>query len=92
MLAAAVERAAVQLPMRTKCLARAIAVQWWLRLIGLPSELILAVHRFDRSSDDTFHAWVEHAGEMIIGACDPAVYQRVLTLSHVETVAAAGRA
>ncbi len=82
LLAAAIERAALRLPVATKCLARAVALQWRLRLSGIPSELVVAFHATDRSGDDGFHAWIEHGGQIIIGHCDRTLYRPVLTLSQ----------
>ena len=81
-LAACIERAALRLPFATKCLARAVALQWRLRLSGIPSDLVIAFHAIDRTSEDGFHAWVEHDGDMVIGHCDREMYHPVMTLSH----------
>jgi hypothetical protein len=92
MLAAVVERAADRLPFATKCLPRAVALQWRLRLAGIPSDLVVAFHAIDRSGEDRFHAWVEHAGEMVIGQCDRTLYRPVMILSQGRPAAVAGRA
>ena len=81
-LAVSVERAAVHLPFSTKCLPRAVALQWRLRASKIPSDLVVAFHSVDRTGDHGFHAWVEHAGEMVIGQCDRTVYRPVLRLSQ----------
>jgi hypothetical protein len=81
-LAGTIERAAVHLPFATKCLPRAVALQWRLRFSGIPSDLVVAFHLADRASEHGFHAWVEHAGEIVIGDCDRAVYRPVLRLSQ----------
>lgn len=77
-----VDRAAHRLPFQTKCLVRAIAVQWMLRLRSMPSNLVIAVHATDRDTDDGYHAWVEHNGHMVVGRCDPSVYQPLMILSQ----------
>ena len=77
-----VDRAAQRLPFETKCLVRAIAAQWMLRQRSMPSQLVIAVHVTDRDTDDGYHAWVQHKGHMIVGRCDPSVYQPVMILSQ----------
>lgn len=81
-LAQSVERAAVHLPFAGKCLPQGVALQWRLRLARIPSRLVIAFHLIDRSGDHGFHAWVEHGGEMVLGACDRSVYQPAMTLSQ----------
>jgi hypothetical protein len=81
-LAESVERAAVHLPFATKCLPRAVALQWRLAFAGIPSDLVVAFHTVDRTDEHRFHAWIEHAGEMVIGQCDRAVYRPALRLSQ----------
>ena len=90
-LASAIERAAERLPFDSKCLPRAVALQWRLRMAGIASRMVIAFHAIDRSGEHGFHAWVEHSGEMIIGACDRAVYRPALTLSQGNTAAFAHR-
>lgn len=90
-LASAIERAAERLPFDSKCLTRAVALQWRLRMAGIASRLVIAFHTIDRSGGHGFHAWVEQGGEMIIGACDRAVYRPALTLSQGNTAAFAHR-
>ena len=75
-----VERAAQHLPFTTKCLPRAMAVQWLLRLRGVPSSLAIAVHLHERSGDHAYHAWVECGGVFIIGHCERALYRPVMFL------------
>jgi hypothetical protein len=91
-LAAVVERAADRFPFAPKCLPRAVALQWRLRLAGIPSDLVIAFHAVDRSGEDGFHAWVEHGGEIVIGQCDRPVYQPVMTLSQGAVATVPGRA
>lgn len=69
-----VERAANRLPGRSKCLPKAMALQWILRRNAIASRLVIAIHKTDRQHDHSFHAWVEVGGEMVIGHCDRASY------------------
>ncbi len=80
--AESIERASAWLPFPIKCLPKAVALQWRLRVLGIPSRLVVAVHRTDRASAHSFHAWVEHGGTVVIGQCDVQSYQAVLTLSQ----------
>ncbi|HEY6662611.1 MAG TPA: lasso peptide biosynthesis B2 protein [Sphingomicrobium sp.] len=67
-LARQVERAAAWLPFETKCLARAMALSWILRRRRIGPAVVFAVRPAAlRSSKDDLHAWVEVAGETIIG-------------------------
>lgn len=70
------------LPLRTKCLARAVATQWLARLRGCPSVLTVAVHADRDRTPDPFHAWVAIAGEIAIGECDRAEYREVVSFAH----------
>ncbi len=71
MLARAVVRAAALLPFHTKCLPRAIAFHTMLRRRGLPSKLVIAaLDPRRRGSIEDLHAWVESAGEIMIGEID----------------------
>ena len=70
-LARAVERAAGRLPGESRCLARAMALQWMLRRRGLGGVLHIGVlPGNERGSLDDLHAWVTHSGEVLIGASD----------------------
>jgi hypothetical protein len=63
-----VEWAAKLLPFSTKCLPRAMALSWMLRSARIGHAIIFAVRpAAQRRSDDQPHAWVEIAGETIIG-------------------------
>lgn len=75
-----VDRAAMRLPLRTKCLARAVTTFWLLARRRLAARLVIAVHRHDRSGEHAFHAWVEHGDEIVIGHCDRGEYAAVMTL------------
>lgn len=67
-LAGDVEWAAKRLPFPTKCLPRAMALSWMLRRRRLGHTVVIAVRPNDlRHSADALHAWVEIAGEKIIG-------------------------
>lgn len=76
-----VERAAMRLPVHTKCLPRAITAQWLMSRQGLHARLVIAVHRHDRSGEHAFHAWVEHGDEIVVGHCDRADYAPVMILA-----------
>lgn len=77
-----VERAARRVPCRTRCFSRAIAVKWLLDRARIPSRLVVAIHRTDRTGEDAYHAWVELRGEpeeeFVIGHCDRACYQPIM--------------
>jgi hypothetical protein len=67
--AAHVEWAARLLPFSTKCLPRAMALSWILRSRGVGHCVVFAVRPAQqRGSNDQLHAWVEVAGETILGA------------------------
>jgi hypothetical protein len=66
--AADVEWAAKRLPFETKCLPRAMAVSWLLRRERIGHAVVVAVRPPEmRGSDDALHAWVEVAGETLVG-------------------------
>jgi hypothetical protein len=67
-LAAHVDWAARLLPFPTKCLPRAMALSWILRSKHIGHCVVFAVRPPEqRSADDQLHAWVEIAGERILG-------------------------
>jgi len=67
-LAADVEWAAKRLPWVAKCLPRAMALSWLMRRRCIGHALVIAVRPSDsRNSPDALHAWVEVAGEKILG-------------------------
>ena len=72
-----VERAAEKLPVETKCLPRAIALQWMLRRRAIASRLIVA-RSHEKGNRDEWHAWVEHGEEIVIGHCDRDDYRAML--------------
>jgi hypothetical protein len=66
--AADVEWAAKRLPFETKCLPRAMAVSWMLRRRRIGHVVVFAVRPPElRESGDALHAWVEVAGERVVG-------------------------
>ena len=66
--AAHLEWAARRLPLSFKCLPRAMALSWHLRSRRVAHCVVFAVRPADlRGSEDKLHAWVEVAGETIIG-------------------------
>jgi len=70
-LARAVERAAVRLPIDTKCLPRAMALHAMMRRRGLRGVLVIGVlDQTLRGSLEDLHAWVEVEGQVLIGALD----------------------
>jgi len=75
-----VARAADILPFATRCLPRAIAVQWMLRLRQIPSVLVIAVHVRDRVGEHAYHAWAETGGVLVIGHCDRSLYRPVMVI------------
>lgn len=67
-MAAHVERAAWRLPIKTKCLPRAMALSWMLRRRALAHQVVLAARPASaRGGDDSLHAWVESGGQMVLG-------------------------
>jgi hypothetical protein len=77
-IAEAVTRADALLPLRTKCLARAVATQWLARARGCPTVLAIVVHADRDRTPDPYHAWVAVGGEIVIGHCDPREYHALL--------------
>lgn len=66
--AAHTEWAAKLLPFATKCLPRAMALSWMLRRRRIRHVVVIAVRPAEmRDSPDALHAWVEVAGETILG-------------------------
>jgi hypothetical protein len=69
--ARAVVRGAARLPGGSRCLPRAMALQWLLARRGLGGVLHLGVRPGDRRGGlDDLHAWVTREGEVLIGASD----------------------
>jgi hypothetical protein len=67
-LAIHVERAASRLPGTSDCLPRAMALSALLRRAGLPHALVMAARPAAFTGPgDRLHAWVEQAGERLIG-------------------------
>lgn len=67
-LAADLEWGARRLPFSTKCLPRAMALSWMLRNKTISHSVIVAVRPPElRESPDALHAWVEVAGQAILG-------------------------
>ena len=68
-LARAVARAAGRLPGESRCLPRAMALQWMLRRRAMGGVLHIGVlPGSNRGSLDDLHAWVTRLGEVLIGA------------------------
>ena len=84
-LAAQVEWAAKLLPLPTKCLPRAMALSWILRRKRIGHVVVFAVRPTQmRGSKDDLHAWIEVAGEAVLGDL-PGPWIETLRLGH-ETV------
>jgi hypothetical protein len=67
-LAAHVDWAARRVPFQSKCLPRAMALSWMLRAREMDHSVVFAVRpEAERGSADQLHAWVEVAGETVIG-------------------------
>jgi hypothetical protein len=67
-LAAHVDWAARLLPFDTKCLPRAMALSWILRRERLAHAVVFAARPAGlRGSEEDLHAWVEVAGETVLG-------------------------
>lgn len=81
-IAGNVERAAMRLPGESKCLPKAMALHWMLGHVGMPSRLVIAIHRTDRTGQHAYHAWVEQAGYMLIGHCDRSEYREVMAFEQ----------
>ena len=68
-VAAAVRRVERRCPFRTRCLGRAMAVQWMLRRRGIPSRLVFGVRRGEPPEQALqFHAWLTVGGVCVVGA------------------------
>jgi len=66
--AADVEWAAGRLPFEIKCLPRAMALSWMLRRAGITHSVVIAARPPQRrGANDNLHAWVEVAGETVLG-------------------------
>lgn len=83
-----VDRAATYLPGTSRCLPKAVALHWMLRLRRIPALTVIAFKREDRTGADVYHAWVELNGEMVIGHCDRTVYQPIMILTQIAPVRA----
>lgn len=67
-LAADVEWAAKRLPWAIRCLPRAMALSWMMRRRHIDHVVVIAVRPSgSRNAPDALHAWVEAAGEKVIG-------------------------
>jgi hypothetical protein len=69
-LARAVDRAAARLPGESRCLARAMVLQWLLRQRGMAAAVVIGVRPGDARGEALrdLHAWVVRGGEVLIGA------------------------
>lgn len=86
-LAAHVDGAARRAPFQTKCLPRAMALSWMLRARKIDHAVVFAVRpEAERGSADQLHAWVEVAGETVIGDL-PGPWVETLRLGNGSPVA-----
>lgn len=68
-MALSVQRAARWVPFDTQCLHRAMALVWLAKRAGLPYRLHIAARPPNaRSDEDALHAWVDMAGETVLGS------------------------
>jgi len=67
-------------PVRAQCLHRSLALHWWLRQDGLPSELRIGVRK-DRGELKA-HAWVELGGHVVND--QPAAVGPFTLLQHID--------
>lgn len=81
-LARRVTRAAMRLPGESRCFAQAIALHWMLRRIGEEGELVVAIHRTERSKQHSYHAWLEAGGVMLVGACERDDYRELMRFAY----------
>lgn len=66
-----VERAALRLPMETKCLPRAMALSWMLRRRSIAHAAVFGVRHSGAAPDtDALHAWIEIAGQTLPAGSD----------------------
>lgn len=64
-----IERAAMRLPLASKCLEQAAALSWQLQRAGLSHAIVIATRPANqRAGDHGLHAWVEAGGTIILGA------------------------
>ena len=89
-LARRVERAAARLPIHTKCLPRAIALQWMLRRRSMDARLVVAIYKGPDRSIDEYHAWVEAGGEIILGHCDRQLYRPLMVFDNSSACSRSG--
>ncbi|MEM6479190.1 MAG: lasso peptide biosynthesis B2 protein [Pseudomonadota bacterium] len=78
-LARAVKTAARALPTGALCLAKALALRKMLDRRGIPTACVIGVRASASPDDLDAHAWVEVAGEIIIGGARSRGYSRLVT-------------
>lgn len=74
----AIERGAVRLPWRSRCLVRALAGRWMLGRRGVPSVLCLGVAR--EGGVITAHAWLLVAGRAVCGGREAPGYTPIAAI------------
>jgi hypothetical protein len=79
-VASCVERAATRLPGLSRCLPKAVALQWLLLRQSIHASTVIAFKIGDRSGEDAYHAWVELDGEMLMGQCERSAYRPIMVL------------
>ena len=78
LVAWAIERGAVRLPWRSRCLVRALAGRWMLARRGVPSVLCLGVAR--EGGVVTAHAWLLVAGRAVCGGREAPGYTPIAAI------------
>lgn len=73
-VARVVRRVAGQPPFRAVCLPQAMAAQWMLRRRGMESRLFFGARRKAQGAGLEFHAWLNTAGECILGGGELETY------------------
>jgi hypothetical protein len=85
-----VERAAARLPFEVKCLPRAMALCWLLRIRRIPYTCKIAARpAYARASGDELHAWVE-AGDIAVLGKLPGPWLVVANLASNEILSKPG--
>jgi len=84
-----VERAALRLPGESRCLPKAAALFWMLRRRQIEARLVIAIHRSERRGAHAYHAWLEHAGAMIVGACERSEYREIMAFQTLPQTSSA---
>lgn len=57
---------------RSTCLERSLLLWWWLRWMGIPTQICSGVRKYNSSVDA--HAWLEYSGVVVNDRSDIAVH------------------